>query len=188
MHKKLFNIARKIYREHALTPVAKKAFYEVIKNDQELMKLAVDFAIEEALDLTQREMRSIITRETSDSEEVVAANGENTHGGPRRYSKNRQQAVVAACGLYYQFPMMDGTALANAGREHILKDAERYAKNAYGNLFKRDFLRLVAHGMDKTQKVIDAYSEAELRHLADVARNKVNKRKKKEEQRPPEIA
>lgn len=187
MHKKLFEIARKVYQQHALTPLAKKALYLLIKDDTEMVKLALDFAIEEALDLVQRQIRAVIAKEPP-LDGAPGANGANTHGGPRHYSKEYQQSITAACGLYYQFPMMDGTLLVNAKREHILKDASRYWKNTFGNQFKAEFLDLVASGMDKTQKVLDAWTEAELRELAEKARKKTKKFKKTKELKPPQIA
>ena len=187
MHKKLFEIARKVYHEHALTPAAKKVFYQLIKDDAELVKLALDFAIEEALDLAQRHMRALITRDPA-AAEASSTNGEKDHGGPRHYSRSLQRAVVAACGLYYQFPMMDGTTLAHARKEHVAKDASRYWKNSHGNRFKAEFLDLVGAGMDQTQKVADAWTEEELRELASNARKKTNRFKKSKEMKPPQIA
>jgi len=73
--------------------------------------------------------------------------GKQKSPAPKTFTAEYQEEVVSRLGKYFDWPMMDGTRLKDATREHVVKDAERYASIARGCDKNSRFLFGVAERM-----------------------------------------
>lgn len=142
---KLNKIAREVYDdEGGYCEGAIEALEQLIMSDKELVQYAVRQIASDSLRHVQREVRTIIS---------------NAPGTPAAHygSSEMRERLNKSLRKYslYDWPMMNGTKLKDATKEHVLSDATRYRVNEAGNARKARFLEMVARKMKNDQKAGD---------------------------------
>lgn len=151
---KLTDAAKKIYVDFGSGKEAVEQLSRVIREDDDLTKEAIRVAAEDALWHTQRYFRRKVCQGVEQDKQKSLT-----------YSSSFQDVITNACGKFLNFPMMDGSKLANADKKLVLSDAERYRINARGNYVKANFLIMVATKLKDNQKVSDVYTDDQLNKL-----------------------
>ncbi len=160
--KNLREISRQIYESGLRGEPAIEVFFQEVMEDDELLAEAIRISAESCLFAVQREERRELYRQAADFKP--------------RYTEEQQIAIRNACSRFLSWPMMDGSFIKDASRTHLLEDAERYRKNAEGNLRNVRFLSLVAEGLEGDQKVSEIYTSEMLERLMKKAIRKEDKK------------
>lgn len=150
---KIYELAEAAYEAHGDSEVALDKLVDEIIQDDALVEGSARFAAKHALAQSRRIVRCVIEGEPQ-----------------KRYSKAFQQQIQVACGQFLKWPLMDGTELAKATKEHVLRDAERFQANADGNARKARFLKLVAERLQDGELVGEVLTDGELRKLMEEAK------------------
>ena len=134
----LLHLAERIYREFGLTPAFRTLLKEMILQEHGLTQEAIDIAIRTLSRACRLSHRAAIK--------------EGCIEGGQKY-------------LFSDWPLMDGTKLAQATRERIADDAERYRKLATGNARCCNFLWDIVRKLQEGQKVCERFTEEDLSEL-----------------------
>jgi hypothetical protein len=153
--------AEKIFLIEGFSKESLEILEKQILDDDRLLLQAIHLAAYDALTSIQCKVRSTIAQDRSAPLESQR---------PKTFSKDFQSEISQSMGKFYAWPMMDGRALAMATREDVLLDAERYKRNAFGNLKNAKFLEAVAAKMKERQAVKEVWSEEQLQALMDKAK------------------
>jgi hypothetical protein len=153
--------AAEVYGQYGFSKESVNLLKQEILNSPDVLDEALNIAAYDLMTGVQHTVRSTIS------------GGNGGMNKPRIIPKAMQMAVEEACGKYYNWPLMNGAKLADANRDHILKDAERYQANADGNAKNARFLRLVASQLQGTQTVKEVLSESQLALFMNRARNQL---------------
>ncbi len=146
-------VAKTIYQSHGDTPEAVNLMRDEILRDPEMMQLAAKMAAVEAIGNGRRELRNQIT-----------------NGKPKLVTPEARQRMQRIAATYYNWPLMDGTPIGDATRDLLLRDSERFQRNAEGNARNANFLRMVADKVRDGQTVKEALSEDQLEKLMEKAK------------------
>ncbi len=150
-------LAKALYDKDGLT--AKEDLAKVIKKDTTLLDYIISKVAYSALLEVQRKLRHDLIKQSWKA---------------KTFSDSEQQKVQRATARYLNWPMMDGSKLADATKQLVLKDAARYQNNGAGNLRNARFLQLVATRLtDDKVKVSDKFTDEELGKLLDAAKKSV---------------
>lgn len=156
MSDKLRLTAENLYAEQGCSLEAIRKLEDLIQSDEILMAYAIHQAAYTAMHQAQCAARSAITNPDKFQ--------------PKRYSRAFQERVQQACLGFYDWPLMDGTKLADATKEHVLQDADRFRTLAEGNARNSRFLRLVGEKLQAGSKVRDTFTEEQLAEIMEKAK------------------
>ena len=138
------------------TEEAKNKLRKQANKDEDLRDALLEMGISEAIWWAQRMTRTKI------------ANQDPEDQNPVKYSDELQEALKKSPHNTFGFlhwPMMDGSRLKDADKEHVLSDADRFFANAKGNAERGRFLQLVGNKMKAGQKVGQVWKETQLTKL-----------------------
>lgn len=150
MSEKLRKIAVDAFAEHlgreekAINVVA-----AAIRKDRDLLDDAVLAAARDAVGYARHRARVTIAQPVPEGRKPVPVD------------RREQRIVQVAAGMYYNWPMMDGSRLADATREHLLEDAARYLRMRQGVTKNMRFLVLVARDLKPGETVRSRYKTNE---------------------------
>ena len=150
--------AKRIYVEHGSTPTAQEMLQALIRGDETMLDHAIRMAAETALSAARHAARSVIVAATPAA------------SAPKVFSREFSESVQIAVGRYYNFPLMDGTLLADATKDKLLRDSSRYAAQAAGCVRNARFLQLIADGLTDGRTVREVFTEERLGELMREAR------------------
>lgn len=159
MSEQLRAVARGAYEKHGMGEEALKEVEEYIRKNEDLFNDAIRLAAKEVLGAAQHMARQRIVAPAA----FV----------PKKYSKEFQQSVQYACGKFFNWPLMDGTKLGEARKEHLLRDAARFQINAQANAKNARFLEMIAAKLPEDKTVREVFSEEQLRVFMNKARREV---------------
>jgi len=145
-----------------LTPEAVAALEADVKADRTLLAYAVRCAAYDALRAANHKAR----------QELLAA------AAPPTVSPERQQAIEAGARGYLSWPLMDGTPLGDADKEHLLSDAARHRQYAAGNVRSAKFYEALAARMRAGEKVKDVWEEEAVGRLLRKAQGRAEPEEK----------
>jgi hypothetical protein len=158
----LNNTALAVYLKHdGCIETAKEEIKQLIRANEILLDQAVEQAANASIHKAKTQARRQIEGRKP------AEEGETTKEDrmPRTFPRRLRESVVYECGKYFSWPLMDGTPLRAATREHLLEDASRYRGNAHGNLKSALFSEYVAAKVPEGRTVGDVPTLTE-KHLA----------------------
>ncbi len=139
----------------------------LIKEDKSLMQDALHQCCYDLLRQQSRIVRTVI------SHQVQEVASENPAPLPKRYTKQMQQDIQQACSRYMDWTMLDGSKIADANKNHLLVDADKYDTQAEGCTERAIFLRSVAEKLtDPRKKVSEVLKDDEIGYLLLKAKNR----------------
>lgn len=157
MSNKLLVLARGIYPQFGLDEEGIHALQEHVLADPNLVAEVVRFACLEALKNVQYETRQVIAGKKKEPYR------------PKTFTTEQQNIIVAGCGKWLNWPMMNGTLLKNATKEHLLQDIQKYRNMYVGHYQNMRFLEEVANKLKDGQTVGEVLTDKQLTKI----RNKV---------------
>ena len=148
----LLDVAREVYRKSVDYDDAVAKLARRIRRDERLYEAVVRSAAEDMIGRVQHETRKRIARGDA--------------AAPATYDPEKFVRIAGTVNrIFLDWPMMDGTKLGKADREHCLSDATRYHLNARGNLRNARFLEKVAGKLRPGQAVEDVLDDRRLAAL-----------------------
>ncbi len=147
----LLQAARRIYAERGGSNDETKAQLILeIKGDADILEAAIRLAADTAMASARHAARAIIIAATPAAQ------------APKVFSPEFAASVEISCGRFYSWPLTDGTLLADATKDKLVRDATLYRRQAAGCARNGRFLELVAARLREGQQVREAYTEEQL--------------------------
>lgn len=155
----ILQAAKRIYVEHGSSSLAAQdRLQALIRSDETMLDHAICMAAEQAMSVARHAVRAVIVAATPAA------------SAPKVFSREFSESVQIAVGRFYNFPLMDGTLLADATREKLVRDSGRYAAQAVGCIRSAKFLQLIADGLTGELTVREVFTEERLAELMREAR------------------
>jgi hypothetical protein len=147
----LKDLAATVYKDLGFSEEGLAELARRIAGNPEWVADAVKTAAYDLLTAAQRTFRRHVASAHYDAPILVLKDqGTPSLDTARVFSRKTQERVEqSAAGKFLLWPMMDGTPLGDADREHLLSDARRYLGNTKGNLREALFLLSLAERVGK---------------------------------------
>lgn len=152
----LYSLARELYGEHGHSDACLTALVDRVLESPDLTAQAVRAAALDAVLKAQQAQRNLIERQALTRQEVPES---------PRYSPSLRSALLRRGDRYLDWPMMDGSRLGDATKEHLLKDSSHYQVQSEANARHARFLTLVATKVRGSQRVRDRLDDQALADL-----------------------